>query len=70
MHKIIPGKLYQHQDFEHTNLYEETSFKHIKTLNKDDIVLVIEKVNNTFKVLTTDGTIGVIYYLFNRWKEL
>ena len=70
MHKIIPGKLYQHLDFEQTNLYEETSFEHIKNLNEDDIVIVIEKVNNTLKVLTTDGTIGVIYYFFDRWKEL
>lgn len=70
MHKMIPGKLYQHLDFEQTNLYEETSFEHIKNLNKYDIVLVIEKVNNTFKVLNTDGIIGVIYYFFDRWKEL
>jgi len=79
MHKIIPGKLYQHLDFGQTNLYEETSFKHIKNLYEDDIVLVIDKVKvnwSTFesavkvKVLTTDGTIGVIFYYFYRWKKL
>lgn len=67
---MIPGKLYQHLDSEHTNLYEQTSFNHIKTIKKDDVVFVIEKSYNTFRVLTSDGTLGVIYYYFHHWKEL
>jgi hypothetical protein len=67
---MIPGKLYQHLDSEHTKLYEQISFNHIKTIKKDDVVFVIEKSYNTFRVLAADGTIGIIYFYFCRWKEL